>query len=166
VRHRILIIVGLLSAVVMCSFGQAQQKPVEDPTAEIIDLRKRILRTNEENLELMRSLSYNQVTRLSGSICLNDINNTQEHVAGKLETVIAFARARSQSPNAQEESIPASYLKSYIGLVMEDLPLDRKKINLSAGICGAVPVIVNRAQVALAFLNEVERTLSRLNQRY
>lgn len=162
-RLRILALVGLFSTALMCLSAEAQQPAVaEDPAGEITELRNRMLRTNEENLELMRSLSYSQVTRLSGSICLNDINNAQEHITGKLETIIALVRALSQ----QDGSTLGSYLKGYTRLVMEDLPLDRKKVNLSAGICGSVPLIVNRAQIALAFLNDVERTLSRLNQRY
>jgi hypothetical protein len=166
VRRRIwAFAVGLISVAVMISVLEAQQNTsTEDPTAEVVDLRRRILQTNEDNMELIRASMFNLDLT---SICLDDIDNMQDNLVDHLGRIVASIRIISQLSNLQDKSIVISYLKNDINGTIELLPINRKRVYVNATrICGSIPNVVKRAQIALSLLDEIERTLSRLKQRY
>jgi hypothetical protein len=102
VRRRIwAFAVGLISVAVMISVAEAQQNTsTEDPTAEVVDLRRRILQTNEDNMELIRASMFNLYLT---SICLDDIDNMQDNLVDHLGRIVASISIISQLSNLQDK---------------------------------------------------------------
>lgn len=129
----------------------------EDPLAEIHSLRAQLSQASEQNDEKLRSFLFN---RSLGSVCLFDIDDILDEINQQLSRVEMLIQSRDKGTSAFD--VLSTLVRTEAAVAIQSLESKRRRIQLSTRICGVVPIIVTRADVALSLVDEAALTLSRL----
>jgi hypothetical protein len=125
---------------------------------EIRELRAKMLRATEENIETLLSLQFN---RTLAAICLYDIDDIQTNIADQLSRIGLLLSSKNEL--GDENRALFIYIKTEVDVTTKGIQLKRKRAQSNAQLCGSVPIVVSRAQVLLSMLDQTERILSQLN---
>ena len=152
------IAIGLFGSVISVPAAPAQQAPTrEDTLAELHAIQMKLSRATEGNIQVLRSFQFNLTL---AAICLNDVNNIQDEVEGQLNRLERLSRIQGKLPSLDD--VFARLIETEAEVAIDGIGSKRKRIQLSMRVCGSVPIVVSRAQLALSMLGEVESALLRL----
>jgi hypothetical protein len=129
----------------------------EDTLAELHSVRVKLARATEENIEVLRSFRFNLTL---AAICLNDVDNIQDELEGQLNRLERLSRIRDKLAGSNDAF--AVLVGTEAEVAIDGFGSKRRRIQLSMRVCGSVPIVVSRAQLALSVLDEAESTLFRL----
>jgi hypothetical protein len=161
VGHKGIAIAAGLVSLVVASQATAQTNRFTTQDATVLDaLSRRIQQAQKENLNLSRSLNRSQSFE-----CLKDVNSNISDLDHRLIFISTLVYISSQMRAADDLDTVNGSLRTELKHALRSLSVDRKGVNIAVSGCDAVAVVISRAQVALAFFDEVERALSLLNHR-
>ena len=155
-----------MSAVAAAALGvlvaAAPQQPVkipagDDPRGALHNVRIEILRATEENIGILQSF---ELRMHLAAVCLNDIDGIQDQLGEQLDRVENLLTSVDKDGGVGD--VVSLLVKTDVEVVVRNIDLKKKRVQVSMRVCGIVPIVVTRAQRALALLDEAEHALSLL----
>ncbi len=148
--------VGILAFALPSASIRAQSSASEGSITALHSVRAMISGATEENIKILHSLRFNIFL---AAVCINDINGIQNELEEQLARVEILAGLSSKG--TANDSIVAILVKTDTAVAIDGLDLKRQRIGLNMRVCGTIPIVVSRAQLALSMLSQAKTALAR-----
>ena len=121
---------GFIAIVISPAIKAQNSTPLnDDPIAQIIDIRKQMLKANEENIDILSTFMFNLTY---GAICIDDVNSINDDASDHISKIVASDHLVSGLTDAQIKTLVTFNIKSEINLLTDDLVLKRKRLHIDA----------------------------------
>lgn len=157
-RSSLAFAIGFSCAVAVPFVAQAQTPLAgNEPLVELRNVHMSMLRAAEENTEILRSFQFNLTL---AAICINDINDIYDQLEEQMNRIEKLSDLWDKEESGKE--MLSALIKTEAAVAIAGMPSKMKRITLNIRVCGSVPIITARANLAISMLNDAEHALSRL----